>query len=54
MRELSVADPLFKALKTPKEQPIIVEKISATIDNSKVAGIVFAIISEIGTPPAIE
>ena len=54
VRELSVPDPLLRALITPSEQPIIVEKIRATIDNSKVAGIVFAMISDIATPPAIE
>ena len=32
VRELSVAEPLFKALKTPKEHPIIVEKIAIRIN----------------------
>ena len=54
VRELSVAEPLFSALKTPKEHPIIVEKNRATNESSKVAGTVFAMISEIATPPAME
>ena len=51
---LSVADPFFKALKIPKEQPKIVDIIRATIESSSVAGIVLTIISFIATPPAIE
>ena len=54
MSPLSVADPFFKALKIPKEHPKMVEIINATIESSRVAGIVLTIMSFIATPPAIE